>query len=262
MNLKIFIIASLLAVSAKTPCQAQSELNITDSKGQKQGHWIKKYPNQSVMYEGFFENDHPVGEFKRYNEDRTLKSVLIYSKDGKEAVATNYHPNGYISSKGKYINQMKEGKWQFFSSIYEGYLICEEIYSKNFKNGSSLKFYRDSTVAEKVNYINNVRQGECIQYYPNGAICLKSNYLNGKINGPFIVLFENGTVEISGQYKNELRDGTWLIYTKDGLLKYKIEYQEGVTQDNQMDIDESDYLDSLEKNKGKIADPEKSGIIR
>jgi hypothetical protein len=45
-------------------------------------------------------------------------------------------------------------------------------------------------------------------------------------------------------------------------LKYKIEYQEGVTQDNQMDIDESDYLDSLEKNKGKIADPEKSGIIR
>jgi hypothetical protein len=28
-----------------------------------------------------------------------------------------------------------------------------------------------------------------------------------------------------------------------------------------MDIDESDYLDSLEKNKGKIADPEKTGVI-
>jgi antitoxin component YwqK of YwqJK toxin-antitoxin module len=262
MNLKIIITASILAVSATVPCMAQSSLNITDSKGLKQGHWIKKYPNQSVMYEGFFENDHPVGEFKRYNEDKTLKSVLIYSKDGKEAVATTYHPNGYISSKGKYINQMKEGKWQFFSSIYEGYLICEEYYSKNLKNGPSLKFYRDSTVAEKVNYINNVRQGEWIQYYPNGAICLKSNYLNGKIHGLFLVMFENGTVELSGQYKNELRDGTWLIYNKNGTLKYKMEYRDGVTSDNQMDIDESEYLDSLEMNKGKIADPEKSGIIR
>ena len=36
----------------------------------------------------------------------------------------------------------------------------------------------------------------------------------------------------------------------------------GVTKDRQMDIDESDFLDSLEKNKGKIADPEKTGVIR
>jgi len=28
-----------------------------------------------------------------------------------------------------------------------------------------------------------------------------------------------------------------------------------------MDIDESDYLDSLEKSKGKIHDPEKTGVI-
>jgi hypothetical protein len=29
-----------------------------------------------------------------------------------------------------------------------------------------------------------------------------------------------------------------------------------------MEIDESDFLDSLEKNKGKTADPEKSGIVK
>ena len=37
---------------------------------------------------------------------------------------------------------------------------------------------------------------------------------------------------------------------------------EGATQDRRMDIDESDFLDSLENNKGKIADPEKTGVIR
>jgi hypothetical protein len=28
-----------------------------------------------------------------------------------------------------------------------------------------------------------------------------------------------------------------------------------------LDIDESDYIDFLEKNRGKIADPEKTGVL-
>jgi antitoxin component YwqK of YwqJK toxin-antitoxin module len=262
MILKIITITSLLAFSTMAASQSQTDINISDSKGMKQGHWIKKYPNGSVLYDGVFKDDHPVGEFKRFNENNTLKSVLIYSNDGKEATATVYHPNGYVSSKGKYINQQKEGKWQFFSSYTEGYLICEEIYLKNLKNGLSLKFYPDSTVAERINYINDVKQGEWIQYYPNGAVCLKSKYLNDNINGSYEVWFENGTIEISGQYKNNFRDGIWQIFNKDKSLKYKLEYLLGETKDRQMDIDESEYLDFLEKNKGKIADPEKSGIIR
>jgi len=261
MNLKIITIASLLAISAIATCQTETEINKTDQQGRKQGHWVKKYPDGIIMYDGFFKDDHPVDEFRRYYENKTLKSLLIYSSDGTEAVATIYHPNGNISSKGKYINQIKEGKWQFFSSIINGYLISEEYYSGNLKNGLSLKFYPDSTVAERLTYINDIRQGEWIRYYPNSAVCLKSNYLNDKINGRFEVWFENGSIELSGQYKNDVRDGLWYIYNNDGTVKYKIEYLAGVTKDRQMDIDESDYLDSLEKNKGKIADPEKAGII-
>jgi hypothetical protein len=36
----------------------------------------------------------------------------------------------------------------------------------------------------------------------------------------------------------------------------------GITRDRQIDIDESDFLDSLENNRGKIADPEKTGVIK
>jgi antitoxin component YwqK of YwqJK toxin-antitoxin module len=261
MNLKILTIASLLGISTMAVCQTETDINKTDQQGRKQGHWIKKYPNKNVMYDGVFKDDHPVGEFRRYNEDKSLKSLLIYSENGKEAFATIYHPNGNISSKGKYINQLKEGKWQFFSRFINGYLICEENYSGNLRNGESLKFYPDSTVAERLNYIRNVRQGEWIQYYPNGSICLKSNYLDGKINGKFEVWFENGIIEFSGQYKNDARDGPWLIYKNDGTLKYKLEYTEGFTKDRQLYIDESDYLDSLERNKGRIADPEKTGVL-
>jgi len=256
MILKIITITSLLYISAMAICQTETDINKTDPQKRKQGHWIKKYPNEFVMYDGFFKDDHPVGEFRRYYENKTLKSLLIYNDDGTEAIATIYHPNGYISSKGIFVNQMKEGKWQFFSAIIKDYLISEEHYSKNLKNGLSIKFYPDSTVAEKVNYINDIRQGEWIQYYPNGSICLKSNYLNGKINGKFEVWFENGSIQFSGQYKNDSRNGPWVIYNNDGTIKYKLEYLEGYTKERQLDIDESDYLDSLEKNRGKIADPE------
>ncbi|TAL62257.1 MAG: hypothetical protein EPN88_13535 [Bacteroidetes bacterium] len=262
MNLKIFTTATLLAISSIAFCQTDTVLNKTDKQGKKQGHWIKKYPNQVVMYDGFFKENIPVGEFKRYYENSTLMSILVFNDNGKEASATIYHPNGNIASKGKYVSQLKEGKWQFFSEFIKDYLICEEYYSKNIKNGPSLKLYPDSTLAERVNYINDLKQGEWIQYYQNGTMCVKSNYLDGKINGKYEVWFENGKTHFSGKYKNDKRDGLWYIYNSDGTLKYKLEYSEGITKDRQLDIDESDYLDFLEKNKGKIADPEKTGIIR
>jgi antitoxin component YwqK of YwqJK toxin-antitoxin module len=261
MNLKIVAIIFLLVVSAGISGQTATEINKTDDQGRKQGHWIKKYPNSTIMYDGIFKDNHPVGEFKRFFESSTLRSVLIYNKDGNEAIATIYHENGYISSKGTFINQLKEGKWQFFSEFTKGYLVSEEFFTGNIKNGPSLKFYPDSTVAERLIYKNNVTEGECIQYYPKGTISMKSNYLNGKFNGRFEVWFVNGQIEFSGQYKNDVKDGIWFIYKNDGTVKYKITYIDGVTKDHQMDIDESDYLDSLEKNKGKIADPEKSGVM-
>ncbi|MCE5348057.1 MAG: hypothetical protein LLG13_17460 [Bacteroidales bacterium] len=261
MNIRIISTTCLLLISVASICQLGTEINKTDPQGRKQGHWIKKYPDQSIMYDGFFKDNHPTGEFKRYDENQTLKSVLVFNNEGSEALATIYHPNGYIASKGKYINQQKEGKWQFFSGSISGYLICEEYYSKNKKNGQSVKFYPDSTVAERITYIDDIKQGEWIQYHRNGAVSLKSNYLDGKINGRFEVWFDNGQIEFSGQYKDDTRDGLWYIYKKDGALKYKLEYVSGVTNDRQMDIDESDYLDSLEKNKGKTADPEKNGVI-
>jgi antitoxin component YwqK of YwqJK toxin-antitoxin module len=261
MNLKIFTIASFLAISTLAICQSETVLNNTDPQGRKQGHWIKNYSNGSTMYEGYFKDDHPVGEFKRYYENKIIKSLLIYSPDGKEAAATTYHSNGYVSSKGTYINQIKEGKWQFFSASTDGYMISEEYYTANQRNGQSVKFYPDNTIAESVSYHNDLRNGECIQYYHGGAICLKSYYVDGKLSGTYEVWFKNGRPEFSGKYINDVKEGIWLMYNSDGTLKYRIEYKGGVTNDLRVDVDMSDYLDSLEKNKGKIADPEKTGAI-
>lgn len=260
MNLRIFVSIYLLGFSVCSFSQSETSVNVTDNQGRKQGHWIKKYPNEAIMYDGFFKDDKPVGELRRYFENKSLKSILVYSDKGRKAVAEIYHENGYISAKGIYIDQMKEGIWQFFSEFKNGYKVSEETYVHNLKNGPAFKFFPDSTIAEKTTWINDVRQGEWTRYYSSGKLFLKSYYMNGKINGKFEVWFENGSPEYSGQYKDDSRDGQWIIYNKDGSVKYNISYVNGITNDRQMDIDASDFLDSLENNMGKIADPEKTGL--
>ncbi len=114
MNLRIIIILLFSLLQSQSFPQQGSTLNQTDKSGLKQGHWIKKYPDGNVMYDGFFRNDKPVGEFRRYYEDRTIKSLLVFNESGSEALATLYYQNGNVASKGKYINQLKKVPGNFF----------------------------------------------------------------------------------------------------------------------------------------------------
>jgi antitoxin component YwqK of YwqJK toxin-antitoxin module len=261
MNLKNFLILCFLMLMPVVVSQTSDTINKTDKNGMKQGRWIKKYPNGHTQYNGYFKDNKPTGIFKRYFENDTLNSILIFSGDGSEALATLYHPNGFIASSGKFINQLKEGKWKFFSFKINGYLIGEEEYKENKRNGISVKFYTDSVPAEKITYINDLRTGEWTQYFHDGTVCLKAYYAEGKLHGSFLVFFGNGKPEYVGQYKDDARDGIWKIYNSDGSLKYNIKYRDGIAEDSEKFKQESDYLDTLEKNKGKIADPAITGTI-
>lgn len=262
MRLKILIISLLSILSAVSPAQESASINLTDKDGRKQGEWIKKYPNGNIQYQGVFKDDHPVGKFIRYNENSSLQTVLIHSDDGKTAEAIHYHTDGVIASKGKYVNQKKEGTWKFYSAETEGYLICEEDYSKGVRNGESRKFYPDSSLIEKVRYVNDKKEGELVQYHPNGRIYFRAFYSKGLLNGKFEAWYENGKPELSGTYKNNYREGKWFIFNNDGSLRYELDYKAGITRNRLMDIETSDFLDKVEKNSGKIADPEKTDVIR
>ncbi len=258
MKLRILFTCLFISSTVMVFPQVDPEINQTDKDGKKQGRWIKEYPGGNVMYDGFFRDDQPEGEFKRYYENKTLKSVLVFSKNGTEAIASLYYPNGFPASKGKYINQLKEGKWQFFSEQTSGALISEEEFSKNLREGISIKYYSDSTVAEKIYYTGNIKNGEWLRYYPDGTLNLRTSFTNGKINGKFEAYFENGKTEFSGFYKYDLKDGLWKIYNPGGSIKYEIEYALGETKNRVLDIQQSEYIDSLEKNRMNIADPEKN----
>ncbi len=58
--------------------------------------------------------------------------------------------NGFVASSGKYVNQLKEGKWQFFSPSTKGKIVSEEEYLHNKRNGLSVIFYPDSTLRRRL----------------------------------------------------------------------------------------------------------------
>jgi antitoxin component YwqK of YwqJK toxin-antitoxin module len=258
------LVISIFSLALLIPClhaQDSGKINFTDKNGLKQGHWIKTDGKGHKVYEGFFRDGKPVGTFRRFYDNDSLQSVLNYSEDGKAAEAVFFHSNGNIASKGRYVNQAKEGKWEFYSALYKDYLIGEQEYLHNLRNGLSVKYYPDRTVSERMTYTNDLKSGEWTQYYSNGKICLKGNYNNGKLDGRFETFYGNGKTEYSGFYINDSRNGDWFCYNPDGKLKSKINYANGLATDPEVYRKESQYLDSLEMNKGKIADPEKTGTL-
>jgi antitoxin component YwqK of YwqJK toxin-antitoxin module len=255
------ILMALLLLPGEARSQNPDTLNITDAKGMKQGHWIRRYADSTIMYDGYFKNNRPVGEFRRYSEDGKLKSLMIHKEGSEEVKVTFYHPNEFIAAEGVYINQKKVGKWRLYSQHTNNYLICEEFYKNDLRNGLSTKFYKDGKIAEKISYVDDVKQGEWLQYYVTGKLCIRGNYVDGKLHGAFDVLFANGLPEYIGQYSNDVRDGIWKVYKEDGSLEHEMVYKLGVLNDPELAQKETDFLDQLEKNKGKISDPEITGTI-
>jgi len=81
------------------------------------------------------------------------------------------------------------------------------------------------------------------------------------LNGKMEVWSEKGLIELSGYYKDNKRHGRWIVYKEDGSIKYELDYTDGLTKDRQMEIDASELIEKLEKNSGKILDPEKTEEI-
>jgi len=235
--------------------------NATDSNGRKQGPWIKKYPDGTVMYEGTFKDDSPVGLFKRYTVEGTLLSELTYTDGKDEAAAVFYYDDGLKAAEGKYVTRSKEGLWRFWSGTQPHYLICEEYYHQNKRHGQSLKYYPDSTLAEKVTWDYGKRTGEWLQYYPDGSVTLRTEYMDGRLEGPFSYYHPNGKLYYEGRYKDDVRSGDWMIFNEDGSLKKIIVYKDGVPADPKQAETETRFLDDLEKNKGKIEVRDITGAI-
>ena len=263
MKFSFLLFLMLPALSAaQSFTRGDTLFNQTDTKGRQQGFWEKRYPNELLQYKGFFKDGHPSGEFLRYYEEGPLKALMHFSDDGQVSRAKLYYQDGQLAGEGKYVGNLKDSTWNYYS-FFGGQLAFVENYHAGKKEGLSTKFYPDGNVSEKLEWKNDLKHGNWEQYYPDGTLLLKSAYHNGKLNGEYLIYHPDGQTSINGRYVYDQREGEWNYFEETGELRLSLIYRKGIAlNQDELDQKELEFLNKLEKNKGRFSEPTVEDLIK
>ena len=243
----------LLILLILLPILSFSQTNITDSNGLRQGLWEKQQANGRLIYEGNFKNGNPIGEWKRYHEGGQIKAIINYQQFSDSALTQLFDKFGKKVAEGSYVNKVKEGNWIYFSKNKK---IAEEHFNLGLKNGISIKYYDTGELMEQIDWVNGVQQGDYKIYYKTGIPYLQCKMKFDQRNGLCLIHNQNGKLEMEANYKNNLRDGEWKFYD-NGQFQYLLKYNEGeILNPEVRDSIANIEMQKIEKNKGKITDPE------
>ncbi|MCK9203453.1 MAG: toxin-antitoxin system YwqK family antitoxin [Bacteroidales bacterium] len=205
---------------------SQETMNQTDGNGKKQGLWKKCDSLGHLVYEGFFKNNIPVDTFRYYYPSGQIKTISVFSNEGRRATITSFFPNGQHMACGHYLEEKKDSLWRFFSET-DGSMVSEEFYVDGKKDGVSKIFYPDGVQAEVSTWKNGIMDGLSEQYYSDGKIKLRLSYMDGEKNDACSTWFMSGKLMITGKYYQGHPDGHWIFYNEQGEIIKTEDYQKG-----------------------------------
>jgi len=252
--MKRLTVLLLIIVCALNFLNAQEVTNYTDAAGLKQGHWIGKYPNGSIRYDGTFSNNKPVGEWKRFHENGKLNALLSHLSNSDKVVAELFDNSGIRYAKGIYRGTLKDSTWSYFNNQK---LVGQEVYSNGRKNGLSRNFYESGTPITESNWVDGLQEGVSRTYFLSAKKKTETMYLKGLRNGLMLSYYESGIPQITGKYQNDLPDGVWKFADQNGKIKYELKYQSGVLLNPEVadSLMENEFK-AFDRTKGKLKDPE------
>lgn len=198
-----------------------------DSQGRKQGYWKKKdEKTNKLLYEGEFKDGKPVGVFKYYYPNDSVRAIMSFKNDGKEAYAKLFHMNGKKMAEGKYVGkEVKDSVWTYFDEA--AVMISKETYKMGKKNGASYVYLPDGKVSEQRTWKMDLEDGPFKQYFDGVAVKAAGNYVNGKMEGRVMYYYPNGVEVAAGYYKNGEKNGPWIYKTESGKVREKELYKNG-----------------------------------
>ena len=237
------------------PFVAFSQINQTDSNGLKQGRWQKMQANGKPLYDGYFNDDKPTGEWKRFHTNGRIKATISYKSGSDSALTVMFDETGKKMAEGVFINEQKAGLWKYFS---ENKVIAEESFEKGMKNGKSRKFYTTGELWEETEWKDGKQEGSYQVFFKNGKPFFQCKMSNDQRNGLCLSYFDNGRVELEAGYKNSVRHGEWKYFDKEGRHKYSLFYNEGeILNPKVRDSIANQQIMDMERNKDSVVDPEK-----
>ncbi|MCF8381686.1 MAG: hypothetical protein K9H49_19080 [Bacteroidales bacterium] len=229
-RITLFILVLIVPLTA---FNQEPEINKYDNQGLKTGVWKKYFENGNLLYEGTFYQGKPVGTLRRYYEGGVLKAELTFLPDGIQSYAKLYYESRNLAAEGKYIGQEKDSTWNYYS-FYNKRLTLKESYIRGARNGESIKYYDDGSVAENMMWKNDVMHGLWEQYYENGQLRLTCINIDGVRDGEYSSFNSDGTKSIHGNYIMGKMDGIWEYYAEGNIVDMELEFVDGKMLPNEV----------------------------
>lgn len=198
----------------------------TDAGAKKQGYWKKKdEKTNKLIYEGEFKDNKPVGRFKYYYPNDSVRAIMDFKQGGAAAYATLFHMSGKRMGEGKYIGEIKDSVWTYYDE--SGKLLSKDNYVKGKKDGVCYVYLPDGKLAEERHYKMDVQHGSFKQYLDGKNLRGQGNYVNGQIDGKATYYYPNGVEVATGFYKNGVKVGPWIYKEESGKIKERELYKDG-----------------------------------
>jgi len=253
LKYNFFILLILLLLSINL-VDAQTK-NRRDAEGRKQGYWEAIDSRGMMVYSGFFKDDKPVGEFKRYYPMGGVRVIMFYDADGTNVRARFFGQNGILAAQGNYVNTQRDSVWLYYN-YYSRKVTHRVEYDKGKRNGKEQNFYPDGNVAQEIIWENDLKNGACRQFFQNGQLRSTVVYVNDKMEGAFMTYHPNGKIEIEGAYVNDKPDGDWSHYDENGKLVTTIKYAAGkITNADELEAAEQEFFKTIMEQQGRIPEP-------
>lgn len=233
--MKKFILFTIVFFLGVVSFSQQDTLNVTDSKGRKQGKWMKTYEGEkSILYKGQFKDDIPEGKFVFYYKDGSVKAVNQYQNKGKDSYAATYYPNGKVMSYGKYVEKKKDSTWTYFDD--QGNLSSTEEYADGALNGKVTVYYPykpgitegSPRILEQTIYKDGLKHGPWARYTETGKKLAEGQYELGDFDGEQTYYYTTGEKQHVWRYKSGLKHGFFKTYDKNGEVLSKTYYWDGM----------------------------------
>lgn len=198
----------------------------TDANGKKQGYWKKKDDTgKHLLYEGEFKDNKPVGRFKYYYPNDSVRAIMNFKEEGKIAYARLFHLTGKRMGEGKYVQEVKDSVWTYYDE--SGALLSKDNYTMGKKHGTCYIYLPDGKLAEEQNYKMDVQHGSFKQFVDGKKLRSQTNYVDGQLDGKATYYYPNGTEVAAGFYKNGVKTGPWIYKEENGKIKEKEWYVNG-----------------------------------
>jgi antitoxin component YwqK of YwqJK toxin-antitoxin module len=201
---------------------AQSDNNILDDKGNKNGPWTGCYSDtKNLKYEGTFDHGKEVGIFTFYDNTKTKRVVATreFNSNDNSAYTIIYDQLKNKVSEGKVIDKISEGQLLYYHKGSKA-IMSTEFYVKGKLEGLRSVFYSSGKIAEEIVYKNNLKNGVYKRHTESGIIIEETNYKEDQYNGDAVFKDpDEGTIVSKGKFSNGKKIGIWQFYERGKLVK-------------------------------------------